>query len=44
MPDEGVWAEITVGREHLRLFPEDSPLGFQETVYDVGTKKWIAPS
>jgi hypothetical protein len=41
---EGVWAEIKVGGEHLRLFSEDSALGLQASVYNVNTKNWIAPS
>jgi hypothetical protein len=41
---EGVWAEVKIGGEHLRLFSEHSPLGVQASVYNVGTKSWIAPS
>ena len=41
---EGAWAELKVGGEHLRLFSERSPLGVQTSVYNVGTKTWIAPS
>ena len=44
MLSEGVWAEVKVGGEHLRLFSEHGALGVQASVYDVGTKKWIAPS
>jgi hypothetical protein len=44
MLDEGVWAEIKVGGEHLRLFSERSALGVQASVYNVNTKSWIAPS
>ena len=44
MLDEGVWAEIIVAGEHLRLFSEHSPLGVQASVYNVGAKNWIAPS
>jgi hypothetical protein len=44
MLDEGVWAEIKVGGEHLRLFSEHSPLGVQASVYNVNTKSWVAPS
>jgi hypothetical protein len=44
MLDEGVWAEIKVGGEHLRLFSEHNALGVQASVYDVKAKKWIAPS
>jgi hypothetical protein len=42
--DEGVWAEIKVNGEHLRLFSEQNAQGVQASVYDVNTKKWIAPS
>jgi len=41
---EGVWAEVKVDGEHLRLFSEHSPLGVQTSVYNVGAKNWIAPS
>ena len=41
---EGVWAEVKVGAEHLRLFSERSPLGVQASVYNVSAKNWIAPS
>lgn len=44
MLNEGVWAEIKVGREHLRLFSEHSAQGVQVSVYDVNAKQWIAPS
>jgi hypothetical protein len=44
MLDEGVWAEVKVGSEHLRLFSEHSALGVQASVYNVSTKNWIAPS
>ena len=44
MLDEGVWAEIRVGTEHLRLFSECNALGVQASVYDINAKKWIAPS
>ena len=44
MLDEGFWAEIKVGGEHLRLFAERSALGVQASVYNVNTKSWIAPS
>ena len=44
MLDEGVWAEIKVGGEHLRLFSERNALGVQASVYNVNTKSWIAPS
>lgn len=44
MLDQGVWAEVKVGNEHLRLFSEASAQGVQASVYNVNTKKWIAPS
>jgi len=44
MLDEGVWAEIKVGGEHLRLFSEHNAQGVQTSVYNANTKKWIAPS
>jgi hypothetical protein len=44
MLDEGVWAEIKVAGEHLRLFSEHNAQGVQASVYDVKGKKWIAPS
>jgi hypothetical protein len=44
MLDEGVWAEIKVGSEHLRLFSEHNAQGVQVSVYNVNTKSWIAPS
>jgi hypothetical protein len=40
----GVWAEIKVGDEHLRLFSEHNAQGVQASVYNVNTKRWIAPS
>jgi hypothetical protein len=44
MLDQGVWAEIKVGDEHLRLFSEQNAQGVQASVYNVTTKNWIAPS
>jgi hypothetical protein len=44
MLTEGVWAEVKVGDEHLRLFSEHNAQGVQVSVYDVNTKSWIAPS
>jgi len=41
---EGVWAEIKVGGEHLRLFAEHNSQGIQASVYNVNAKSWIAPS
>ena len=44
MLDQGVWAEVRVGGEHLRLFSEHNALGVQASVYNVNAKSWIAPS
>jgi hypothetical protein len=44
MLERGVYAEVVVGNEHLRLFSEVSPLGVQASVYNVSAKNWIAPS
>jgi len=44
MLDQGVWAEIKVAGEHLRLFSEQSALGVNASVYNVSAKIWIAPS
>ena len=44
MLDEGVWADVQVGSEHLRLFSEHSAQGVQASVYNVNAKQWIAPS
>jgi len=41
---DGVWAEVKVAGEHLRLFSEHNALGFQASVYNANTKTWIAPS
>ena len=41
---EGVWAEVKVGGEHLRLFSENNAQGVQVSVFNVNTKSWIAPS
>ena len=41
---EGVWAEIEVDGEHLRLFAEHNAQGVQASVYNVRPKCWIAPS
>jgi hypothetical protein len=41
---DGVWAEVEVGGEHLRLYPEHNSLGIQASVYNVKTRTWIAPS
>ena len=44
MLDQGVWAEVKVGNEHLRLFSEHNAIGVQASVYNVKAKNWIAPS
>jgi hypothetical protein len=44
MLDQGLWAEIKVGSEHLRLFSEQNALGVQASVYNVNAKTWVAPS
>jgi hypothetical protein len=44
MLEAGVWAEIKVGAEHLRLFSEASGQGVHVSIYNVHTKKWIVPS
>jgi hypothetical protein len=41
---EGVWSEIRVGGECLRLFSEDCAQGVLSSVYNVKGKIWIAPS
>jgi hypothetical protein len=41
---EGVWAEVKIGGEHLRLFSEHNALGVQASVYNASAKRWIAPS
>jgi len=44
MLTEGVWAEVEIGGEHLRLFSEHNAQGIQTSVFNVKTKTWIAPS
>ncbi len=44
MLTEGVWAEVKVGDEHLRLFSEHNAQGVQASVYNVKANAWIAPS
>lgn len=44
MLERGVWADVVVGKEHLRLFSEHNAMGVQASVYDVNGKKWISPS
>lgn len=41
---EGIWADVKVGGEHIQLFAEHNALGVQASIYNVKTKKWIAPS
>ena len=41
---DGLWAEVKVGDEHLKLFSEHSAQGVQASVYNVKTNSWIAPS
>jgi hypothetical protein len=38
MLDEGFWAEIKVGGEHLRLLSERNALGVQTSVYNVAIR------
>ena len=44
MLDDGLWAEVKVGEEHLKLFSEHNAQGVQASVYNVKTNSWIAPS
>jgi len=44
MLDQGVWSEVKVGDEHLRLFAEQNALGVQASVYNFIAKHGIAPS
>jgi hypothetical protein len=44
MLTDGVWAEVELNGEHLRLFSEHNAQGIQASVYNVRTKTWIAPS
>jgi hypothetical protein len=44
MLTEGVWAEVKIDGEHLRLFSEHNAQGVQVSVYNVNAKAWIAPS
>jgi hypothetical protein len=41
---EGVWAEVIVSGERLRLFSEHNAMGVQASVYNVTRQSWIAPS
>jgi hypothetical protein len=44
MLEDGVWADVKIGEEHLRLFSEHSALGVHASVYNVGAKTWILPT
>ena len=44
MLDEGVWADVEIAGEHLRLFSEHNAQGVQCSVYSVNRKQWITPS
>jgi hypothetical protein len=44
MLTEGVWAEVKMEGERLRLFSEQNAQGVQASVYNVNAKAWIAPS
>ena len=44
MLEQGVWAEVIVDKQHLRLFSELTPSGPQASVFNVNEKTWIAPS
>jgi hypothetical protein len=44
MLTEGVWAEVKIGQEHLRLFSEHNAQGVQASVFNVKANAWIAPS
>jgi hypothetical protein len=41
---EGVWAEVKVDGEHLRLFSEHNAQGVQVSVFNVKANSWITPS
>lgn len=44
MLERGVWAEIWIAGEHLRLFAEENAQGIQASVFDVKNNRWILPS
>lgn len=44
MLETGVWAQVEVGGEHLRLFSEHNAQGIQASVFNFKTKTWISPS
>lgn len=44
MLEQGVWAEVIVGEEHLRLYSEQTPTGVQSSFYNVKERTWLAPS
>jgi hypothetical protein len=43
MLDHGVWSDVKIGGEHLRLFSEQSTFGVQASVYNMIAKNWVAP-
>ena len=44
MLERGVWAEVKIADEHLRLFSEENAQGVQASVFDVKSNTWILPS
>lgn len=44
MLDQGMWADVQIGDNHLRLFSERNAQGVQVSVYDVNSKRWLVPS
>ena len=44
MLEQGVWAEVIIANEHLRLYSEKTPSGVQSSVYNVRERTWLAPS
>ena len=44
MLEQGVWAEVIIANEHLRLYSEHTPSGVQSSVYNVRERTWLAPS
>jgi len=44
MLEEGFWAEVRIGDEHLRLFSEHNAMGVRASVYNVKANAWLAPS
>jgi len=43
MLEQGVWAEVIVGDEHLRLYSEQTPSGVQSSVYNVRNRSSLHP-